>query len=403
MRAIFVNRFFHPDQSATSQLASDLAFALASRGMEVVAITSRQRCGDARAALAREELVGGVRVLRVRTPTFGRAGLAGRALDYAGFYLGSAWRLLRIARRGDVVVAMTDPPLLGAALLVVVRLRGARLVNWLQDLFPEIAEQLGVRAIRAAARPLRWLRNAALRGAVVNVAIGETMARFVELQSGRSLEVIPNWALEEGGGDALSQVAHPLRAAWGLGDAFIVGYSGNMGRAHELQSLIEAAALLQDQPQIAFVLVGDGAQRLALEQAVSDRDLANVHFRPYQARDGLRLSLTLPDIHFVSLDARLEGLAVPSKFVGVIALGKPVLWMGAADGELGTLVRASAAGVVVPAGDVTALAHAIAELASNAGRVEELAVNASALWQRRFRRVDALDHWHRLLAGIMAA
>ena len=405
MRVFFVNRFFHPDHSATSQIASDLAFELAARGLQVVAITSRQRYDDAAAALPRTEVVRGVCIVRLRTPIFGRDNLAGRALDYLGFYFGAMWSVLRSVRRGDVVVAMTDPPLLGVALWPAAALRGARLVHWLQDLFPEIAERLGVRAIRPLAPVLRAMRNAVLRRGHATVVIGAAMGRLVERECGRAPTLIPNWALEEETDSAAktltARLDHPLRREWSLGDAFIVGYSGNMGRAHQLDDLIDAATLLKDEQGIAFLLIGEGAQRATLGRAARERRLANLQFRPYQARLMLRTSLTLPDIHVVSLDARLEGLMVPSKFVGVIALGKPVLWLGAETGEVGALLQASQAGIVVPPADAAALAAAIRALARDPARLQSMAAQAHSLWQRQFRRADALTRWERLLAGIM--
>ena len=86
----------------------------------------------------------------------------GRSVDYATFYLSAAWRLWRLARRGDVIVAKTDPPMLSIIAAPIAFLRGAKLVNWLQDVFPEVAQQLGVRQGRGAlgSRALRWLRTA---------------------------------------------------------------------------------------------------------------------------------------------------------------------------------------------------------------------------------------------------
>jgi glycosyltransferase involved in cell wall biosynthesis len=312
--------------------------------------------------------------------------------------------VLRSARRGDVVVAMTDPPLLGVALWPAAALRGARLVHWLQDLFPEVAARLEVRAIRPAAGVLRALRNAALRRGRGTVVIGEAMGRLIEAECGQAPAVIPNWALEEDDGPAPApRLEHPLRREWGLGSAFIVGYSGNMGRAHRLEGLIEAAALLKSEPGIVFLLIGDGAQRAALERMAEARGLENVQFRPYQPRAALRASLTLPDLHVVSLDERLEGLIVPSKFVGVIALGKPVLWLGSKAGEVGRLVLQSGAGMVVPADDAAALAASLRALARYPARLESMSGNARALWQGRFRRADALARWQGLLEGIMRA
>src|SRR5688572_28796716 len=111
MRLIFINRYFHPDHSATSQMLSDLAFALADRGHEVAVITGRQRYDAPTDTLPPRETASGVAIHRVWTTRFGRANLIGRTIDYATFYLTAGWRLWRLARPGDVVVAKTDPPM----------------------------------------------------------------------------------------------------------------------------------------------------------------------------------------------------------------------------------------------------------------------------------------------------
>ena len=130
---LFLNRFFHPDHSATSQMLSDLAFALAEHGRQIRVITSRQ-CYDApEVQLAARETVGGVEIHRVWTSRFGREKLVGRAVDYTTFYFSAARTLWRLARRGDVIIAKTDPPMLSIVAAPIARWRGAKLVNWLQD------------------------------------------------------------------------------------------------------------------------------------------------------------------------------------------------------------------------------------------------------------------------------
>jgi colanic acid biosynthesis glycosyl transferase WcaI len=407
-RVLLVNRYFFPDYSATSQLATDLAIDLAACGFEVIAITSRQRYDNPSARLVPAEVHAGVRITRAGTTRFGRRSLLGRALEYLSFYVCASFAIWRAARRGTVVIAMTDPPLLGVPALVVARLRGAYCLNWLQDVFPEVAERLHLLRPHALARVLRSLRNWSLRRADATVVIGERMAAWVAPSCGTPPVVIPNWALEEcadENGTSTSSTAaatNPLRVAWGLGASFIVGYSGNMGRVHRFDELIDAACALCSHPDLSFVLIGDGAQRAALEGRVQAMGLKNVMFQPYQPRERLRASLTLPDIHIVSLDERLEGLIVPSKFVGVLAMGRPVLWIGTADGEVGSLVRASGCGVTVPSGDAAALTQVLRELrddhATGSARLRAMARQAQTLWSTRFRRRDALDAWSAAIA-----
>ena len=146
---VFVNRYFSPDISATSQMLTDLAFGLARRGWRVRVVTSRQRYDDPGARLPPREILDGVVVDRIPTTRFGRTSLFGRAIDYLTFYLSAAWTLLRVIREGDVVVAKTDPPLLSILTTPIVRLRRAIAVNWLQDLFPEVATGVGLGQRRA--------------------------------------------------------------------------------------------------------------------------------------------------------------------------------------------------------------------------------------------------------------
>src|SRR5262245_7937270 len=173
VKLIFLNRFFYPDHSATSQMLSDLAFALAEDGCEVAVITSRQRYDAPTNSLPARETVGGVSIYRIWTSRFGRADLIGRMIDYATFYFSVAWRLWRLTGRGDVVIAKTDPPMLSVVAAPLCWLRNARLVNWLQDIFPETAQVLGVggRRARTPFRLMQWLRTWSLKAADMNVVL----------------------------------------------------------------------------------------------------------------------------------------------------------------------------------------------------------------------------------------
>jgi hypothetical protein len=179
-RLIFLNRFFYPDHSATSQIVSDLSFHLAAAGADVHVITSQQLYDSPRASLTGCETVNGVHVHRVATTGFGRRRLWGRGLDYASYY-GSMWRCARsLVREGDILVAKTDPPLASIFAMWVARRANARLVNWLQDIYPETAARLGVPFMRGPlGRVLSWLRDCSWRAAHANVAVGDHMAQWV--------------------------------------------------------------------------------------------------------------------------------------------------------------------------------------------------------------------------------
>jgi glycosyltransferase involved in cell wall biosynthesis len=391
---IFVNRYYRPDHSATSQLLTDLAEYLAAEGNGVTVLCSRQLYDDPKANLARDERMAGVDVRRISTTRFGRSGLGGRAIDYLSFYFAAFLWLLRHVHKNDTVVAKTDPPLISFVVACVVRVKRAKLINWLQDLFPEVAWALGMRMPAPAKSLALMCRNYSLRVADVNVAIGQGMAERLRQIPGARVAKIDNWAP----GTYIRPVErnnNPLRRAWELEDRFVVGYSGNFGRAHDFRTLLDAATLLAQAPHIRFLLIGAGAQRRELEEYVEKAGLTNVVLKPYQPRDLLAQSLSAADVHIVTLQPELEGLIVPSKFYSILDTGRPIIFIGSPSGEIANLLAQHRCGVTVAPGDAESLKIHIERLAANPAMVTTLGSSALTA-ARALSRQTALSAWSRL-------
>jgi colanic acid biosynthesis glycosyl transferase WcaI len=402
-KLVFVNRYFYPDHSATSQMLSDLAFGLAADGdFEVHVVTSRQRYDDPASRLPEFEYVRGVAVHRVWTSRFGRNNLWGRVVDYGSFYGSSARALYRLADSRSILVAKTDPPLISVVAAGIAKLRGAGLVNWIQDVFPEVAEALGLQVARGPwHRWPKWLRNQSLKNADANIAIGDLMkGRLLgEGVSGQKIAVIHNWA-DEAGITPVSPEQNALRKEWGLDGRFVVGYSGNLGRGHEFDTLLEAAEALRNNAEIVFLVIGGGANLAAVREAVASRKLGNFVFKPYQPREILSASLSAADVHLVSLRPELEGLIVPSKFYGIAAAGRPVLFIGAPDGEIARILGQANCGFSVKPGDSKDLAGRVLEMAGNPRAVEAMGHSARQLFEIRFGMRAALKAWRAILANL---
>jgi colanic acid biosynthesis glycosyl transferase WcaI len=401
-RVVFVNRYFAPDQSATSRMLSDLAFRLADHGVAVAVVTSRQLYEDPRAALAPYEVINGVTVHRVSTATRGRSRLIGRALDYVSFHAAAGMHLLKILSRGDVVVAKTDPPLISLVVAHAASLRGAVLVNWLQDLFPEVAVVLTPGLLPSWLQHLlTGARNRSLRRAAMNVVLEDGMRRRLVsagIDSSR-IRIVPNWA------DPVSVTPQVTatsltRQRLGLGDRFVVGYSGNLGRAHEFETLIAAARLLRNDPGIVFLITGGGAKADALRAAVRAEGLDNFFFQGYQPAELLSDSLAAADVHLVSLLPALEGLIVPSKVYGILAAGRPALFVGDPTGDLARILTAQDCGVAVAVGDSERLAREIRVLRDSPHRLECMGAKARELAVSRYTSEHAVAEWLAFLEAI---
>jgi colanic acid biosynthesis glycosyl transferase WcaI len=416
MAYVFINRYFYPDHSATSQMLSDLAFALAdntvveNKNAKVRIITSCQRYDAADARLTSHEIIKNVEIHRVWTSRFGRTNLVGRAIDYVTFYLSATWALWRIVQSGDVVIAKTDPPMMSILVAPVVRWRGAKLVNWLQDLFPEVAQVLNVGAGRMASLGygvLRRWRNTTLRGAAMNVAIGTRMAEKLAANgiSPSQIQIIPNWA----DGQLVQPVRHAsngLRVAWGL-EHFVVGYSGNLGRAHEYTTLLDAITTLERQLQneplqqrIVWLFIGGGTVFENFRAAAQKRGLTSIAFKPYQPRELLCESLSAIDLHLVSLRSELEGLVVPSKHYGIIAAGRPAVFIGDLDGEVARAHARIGCGVSVPEGDSAALMAVIVRLAGAPDTCCAMGLAARNAFENEFDKPIAVAKWRKLLRAV---
>jgi glycosyltransferase involved in cell wall biosynthesis len=397
-----VNRFFFPDLSATSQLLTELTLDLAERS-EVHVVTSRLKYDDPAARLAAREQHRGVTIHRVWTAGFGRYSLLGRAADYLTFYFSCALRLISLVRSGDVVVIKTDPPLLSIVAAPIVLLRGARLVNWLQDIFPEVASAVGIRFFDGRlGRLVRRLRDWSLAAADLNVVLGDTMREILRRRgiAEERLRVVSNWA----DGRALRSSAaeqDALRQQWRLEGRFVVAYSGNMGRVHEYETIVGAAELLRADDRISFVFIGGGVRMRALQAEAKRRELGFM-FMPYEPRERLAQSLGAADVHLVSLRPQAEGLVVPSKFYGVAAAGKPAIYVGDPDGEIGSIVRRFKCGIAVRTGDSHGLADAISLLAANPSLCRALGHNARSAFEANWNRTIAAAKWADLLAVVSA-
>jgi glycosyltransferase involved in cell wall biosynthesis len=351
-RLLVLNQYYAPGVEATGQLLAQLCSDLSGE-WDVTVVTGRLAN-----ALAGRESRDGVEVLRVRSTTFERRRLSLRALNYATF-LAQALRVALTQERPDVVLAMTDPPVIGDLAWIVARRFGARLVVVSQDVFPETAVRLGRIQNRAVVVALRVLVNAYLRRSDRVVAIGETMReRLVTKGADRDrVVVIPNWV------DTTALTPAPRDNGWaktnGFDGRFVVMHSGNVGHAQDLDSLIRATKLLDDVDDLSVAIVGGGARHAELVALAGELRAERVRFLPYQPRETLAESLSAADVHVVGLARGLAGYVVPSRLYGVLAVARPIVCAADAESETAQLVERVGCGIVVEPGRPDLLADAI--------------------------------------------
>jgi glycosyltransferase involved in cell wall biosynthesis len=394
MHVAFFNRSYFPDQTATGQLLTDLSEDLVRvHGCRVSVVvgpplhplpgeTIRER------GLVTRERRHGVEIHRARGTRFDKRRFAGRATNYVTYFLSATWAGLRLDRP-DVIVALTDPPIIGLSAWLAGHRFRAPFVMAFNDLFPEVAALLPDFQSATINGVLQRVNEFLVRRAAMNIALGETMRRRLIENKGAPSDrtvVIPSWA------DTSAIVPGPKRNAFserhGLADRFVVMHSGNLGLSQELVSIVDAAALLADLPDVLVVFQGEGVEKPTLEARARALGLGNVRFLPFADRSELAASFSAADVFIVSLQRGLSGFIVPSKLYGILAAGRPYVAAVEETCEVAAVTTQNACGLIAEPGNASSIADGIRLLYRDRDLAARLGANArrtSALFERRLQ------------------
>ena len=340
----------------------------------------------------------GVRILRANGTRFRTRRFAGRAANYLSYFLSAALASFGVGP-ADVVVSLTDPPIVGLLALWRARRAGARFAFLCEDVFPEVAALVDDFQNDAVNRALDRINRYLLAEADLIIAVGPRMRRRLVEEKGADpsrIAVIHNWvdcrAIVPGPKDNAFARAH------GLADRFVVMHSGNVGLSQNLDVLLDAADALRDRPDVVFVIVGDGSKRQALERAAAERRLDNVRFLPYQPKQLLDQSFATADVFVVSLKAGLEGYIVPSKLYGILAAGRPFVASVDQSCEVAEIAREYDCGLLAKPGDAGSLAAAVRALYDDRERARTMGRRAREAAGRFDRRCAVGAYYEALVA-----
>jgi colanic acid biosynthesis glycosyl transferase WcaI len=396
-RLLVLNQYYRPGLEATAHLLADLCGALSGQ-FDVTVVTGRVRGNP---ELPPREVIDGVHVIRVHSTAYDRRRLSLRAVNYVSY----VFQTLRVAlsgRRPDVVMCMTDPPIIGDVALIVARRFRVPLVAVSQDVFPEIVVELGRLDSPIILALLDRAIKLYLRNADAVVAIGETMRERLLAKgvSSPRIHVIPNWV------DTKEITPKPRDNAWarshGLVGKFVVMHSGNIGHAQSLDTLVRASTFLRDLDGLVVMIIGTGA-RLEEVSALANRlDADRIQFLPYQPRELLPQLLASADIHFLGLGQRLAGYVVPSRLYGILAAQRPVIVSADAESETARLAEEIGFGIRVPAERPELVAREIRRAYEGELPLDEMGSRGRAHAVQAAERTIAFRRYGELLSGVIS-
>ena len=342
----------------------DVAEEMVVRGIRVTILCSQGGYSGKVAEGQDTASLGKVEVVRVPTFRFGRQTLIGKLCDYASFYLFAFFRALMVRGQPTCYVALTTPPYLGVLARLVSKFRGAGHAHWVMDLYPDVMVAHGI--LKEGSMKEKVLRSLSRWGFggkrnQGTVSLGPDMAEKIMTGHGVSqCEVIPLWS-----GIALGQSAEEmgrlLRKKRGWEEKIVILYSGNMGLGHRLGEFISLAKENAHTSQVHFAFYGGGKRRREVEEVLDQHDGLPLEVGDYVAEEQLAGHLLSADVHLASLEPSWDGCMVPSKIQGVMASGRPVIFVGSETCSIGQWILESGGGWVVPPDDVEGLHRAFQE------------------------------------------
>ena len=324
-----LNQAFYPDSVSTGQHLSELAVALAERGHQVTVITGRRAYDDPEIIFPDRETWRGIQIFRVYSTRFGKAAKWRRAADFASFILSCCARLMRLPRQ-DVVVALTTPPLISFIGAWRAKFWRAKFCYWVMDLNPDEAVAAGwLRADSFIGKILERMSRFSLNRADRIVALDRFMSDRIAAKGilREKIAVIPPWSHDN---DVSFDAAgrEQFRKLHGLAGKFVVMYSGNHSPVHPLDTLMQAAERLKDDPGIMFCFIGGGSEFARVKKWAAETMNSQVLCLPYQPLDKLSASMSAADAHLVVLGKPMLGTVHPCKIYNILAVGAPVLYIG---------------------------------------------------------------------------
>lgn len=345
---LIIQRSIPPDHSASGRLALELAEYFAKNGWCTTLLATRTP-SDA----AKKEKQDDLTIYRTPCLPFTRRNLLLRALATASIPPFLFAEALSIGRH-DVIITLSDPPLLACLGMCLSILWKSPHIHWSQDLYPEVAESAGVfRKNGILASLLRNASTMALRQCAAIVAPGRCMAEKMHLDRNipsQKIHVVSNWAspIDE---KAIHIRVQELRSQWNPKNKFVVMYSGNFGMAHDFMALLEAATILhKNDVDVLFLLSGTGPREREIREELSRRNIDNVIITPPVPYEDLDAWLCVGDIHVVTLRFEMEGLVVPSKVYAITSAGRPTLFLGPNQSESAQILKEIGSGKVVSDG-----------------------------------------------------
>jgi colanic acid biosynthesis glycosyl transferase WcaI len=404
-RVWYLSELYYPEDSATGYYVTKTAEALAATyDVSVLCAQPTYRARGTKAPT--HELLNNVHVHRCAATTLNKDVLTFRLVNLFTISVSLFFKAVGSIRQGDVVFVVTNPPTLPFVAFLACKLKGARLILRIEDVYPDAMIAAGMlRSGSVIVRMLNFMHRSLYRNVDRVIVLGRDMLQVVRKkiqQNDRHVSIVTHWA-DCGEITPLERNENPLLRKHGLTNKFVVQYSGNMGRTHDIEGLIQCARMLESEGDIHFLFIGTGAKETWLRRTAQEFRLKNVTILPPQPRGDLAQSLNACDLAVISFVEGMAGVSVPSRMYNILAAGKPILAVADADSELALVVQEERVGWLVQPASPEKTAQAIREAFSNPGLLFEMSKRARTLVLRDYTQMQIVGKIEDILEDVASS
>jgi glycosyltransferase involved in cell wall biosynthesis len=372
-------QLFYPELVSTGQTLTELCEQLAQMGVDVRVLCGPPTIVDRKTDVPKDLKYCGISIKRVWGTRFPKLNILGRMINQVTFAFSIFWHLLWDNSKRPILV-LTNPPFLSIICAFFRIITGRPYIYLIFDVYPDTPIKLGLLKEKSFITRLWNLCNEiTFRYSSRIIVIGRCMKEIITKKVGSKyldkIHTIHVWS-----DDRLISTSrkenNPFINEWGLEGRFVVSYSGNMGRFHDMETIMEGVRLLMKYDDIVFLFIGEGHKKSLIMEYADKWQLTNCQFHTYVERENLGFSLACADVGLVSLSNGQEGLSVPSKTFGIMSAGVPVVAIMSSVSEIARILIEEECGVVVKPGDTKHFVDSILNLYNNRQKLKAMGSNA---------------------------
>jgi glycosyltransferase involved in cell wall biosynthesis len=395
---VLVSQVFYPNTCATSSLLTELALNLQDENNKITVICGFPN-GVKNQIVDRYENFNGIDIYHCGIRINSKAGLWQRLVSYVFYMLHATWKLI-LFKRKDMIIGVTNPPFLSILLMIVSLITGCTYYFIMHDVYPEGLVAVGrLREQSTIARTWRKLNQFSYKRSQKIVVLGRDMRDLLVKNYDLDLtkiEYIPNWSLTTTA-EPIPFEKNDLARELGIQDKFVVQYSGNMGLWHDIDTFIQAAARLKNNPNIQFLFVGNGIRKRKAHQLARSLKLTNIIWMEFASKEQLSTSLTCAHVALISLNVGLEGIAVPCKLYGILGSGRAILAQVPAKSEVAYTITEEECGFVIAPGDVDGLVTRIQQLETDRDLTYKMGLHSFHAYKSKYTIKSITEKFRKML------